>query len=275
MKELGLRHRFAGFVAVIILAFASAGTVQALFLKGQRNDWNGLREQALARQQLLAVIQAQMGYGALIHNFKNYVLRGQDSYYLQFTENHLAVTLGIKRYHQLGGLTMTERNALDNIQQVADQYLASATAVRDLLARGADSGSIDKSVKISDAPAVKGLADLQARNTELLAIYIQRIESRVDSAFTSVLPLMLASLVVVLLAGLLFYRYLAGRQRSLRNPPAGQYQGIAGEAGDGSDPVAGRAEHSVSRISLLSEETAAVVEQNKAVIAELDHKALQ
>ena len=275
MKEFGLRRRFAGFMTVIILASASAAAMQALFVKKQRDDWYSLKEEVLAREQLLMLIRSQMGYGSLIHNFKNYVLRGQPDYYRQLSENHSAVAQGIKRYRQLSGLTVAEHNALDDIRQVADQYLASANVVRDLLARGADRVSIDKSVKISDGPAVQGLSQLQARNTELLAIYIQRLESRVDSVFGITLLLIVLSLAVVLFAGTLFYRSLTRWQRSLYDAPVSLLCGMAGEVRDEAGNVAAGGTQHVSGISLLSEETAAAVERNKAVIAELDHKALQ
>ncbi|WP_271270554.1 hypothetical protein [Aliamphritea hakodatensis] len=275
MKKLGLRGRFAGFTGIVIMVFVSAAAVQTLLLQGQRDDWHNLKDQALARDHLLTEIRSQLGYGSLIHNFKNYVLRGQAGYYRQLTENHAALSSGIKRYRQLDGLTMSEGNALDNIQRVADQYLASATAVRNLLARGADSGSIDKSVKISDEPAIQGLSDLQARYAELLAKYVRKIESRADPASGTAFVLMAASLAVILLVALLFYRYLSAQQRAVRTVPGSQPHGVAGEISNEDGSIANSGAQHVSRIFLLSEETAAAVERNKAVIAELDHKAQQ
>lgn len=211
MKGLGLKHRFVSLIAVVILAFAGVLYVQTTMLQDQRNSWQELRDQALARENVLLAVRSEMGYGALIHNFKNYVLRGQEKYYQRITDNHSSLSEGLNRYRQLSGLTEAEQTALDDIQKVADQYQAAAGSVRDLFARGADVGSIDKTVKISDTPAIQGFLALEESYAELVSLYTSRFESQTGTAISTTVMLMLGCLVVILLAAFALYQYVSGR----------------------------------------------------------------
>ncbi len=271
MKGFGLIHRFAGLFTVIVVSIGGVLLVQTLMIQTQRSDWQTLKDQTLARERLLLSIRSQMGYGALIHNFKNYVLRGQEKYYQRISENHAAVTGGLEQYRLLTDLTEGERNALDSIQGIADRYLASTDVVRDLLARGADTGSIDKSVKVSDLPAVEGFAHLQGRYSELLNLYMRASETRANTAAGYAFMLLAGCLAVILLAAFALYWHISGRLHVLREEEhkLSLREANLSQRMDTPDDVGSSG--NVSSISLLSAETAAVVARNKAAIAELDH----
>ena len=215
LTSLSLKQRFLLLILLVITAFTSVLLVQNNMLDTQRSSWNELKEQALARENALLHIRSDMGYGALIHNFKNYVLRGDDKYFQRINGNHQKVSSGISNYRQLALLTEEENRSLDSIQQVADLYRDAALSVRDLFARGADVRSIDETVKISDAPAMEGFAVLELRYIELVQQYTEKFEQQTETAATYSMLVLGASLTVILLAALALYGYVANRLQML------------------------------------------------------------
>ena len=100
--HLTLKHRFFVLIICTITAFASIFFVQSWMSSSSDASWNKLQQQAQARQTLLLQIRQQAGYGALIHNFKNYVLRGTPKYYTRVVSNYDAINALIKQYRADG-----------------------------------------------------------------------------------------------------------------------------------------------------------------------------
>ncbi len=118
-----------------------------------------LQEDAAASQ--IRTLVRSLGYGAGIHHFKNYVLRGKDDYRTRaeqcFTkaEETIAALRGIK------GLTDKEKEALDGIGRVVKQYKANLPTAQKMIAEGKGIQEIDAAVKVDDAPGKAGLAVLR------------------------------------------------------------------------------------------------------------------
>jgi hypothetical protein len=106
-------------------------------------------------------LEAALGYGGAIHNFKNYVLRGKDEYasnaVARFKDAADAL-VALRADSSLGG---KERQALDDIEGVLKKYAANVDKVRKMTADGKSIPDIDAAVKVDDAPATAGLAVLR------------------------------------------------------------------------------------------------------------------
>jgi hypothetical protein len=138
-------HR-AVFVALI--AFSSLGS-------------SSLFAQETTDAQVGRLIRS-LGYGAGIHNFKNYVLRGKEEYRAKAEESLIQAGKAIASLRAAQALKDKEKEALEGIEGVVRQYRANLASAQNLIAEGKSVKEIDSAVKVDDAPALAGLAVLKS-----------------------------------------------------------------------------------------------------------------
>src|SRR6185295_3100571 len=104
-----------------------------------------------------------LGYGAGIHHFKNYVLRGADDYRTKADESLGEAEKILASLRVAPDATPKDKEAVDAIEKVVKQYRANLPVAQKMHAEGKSIQEIDTAVKVDDAPAVAGLAVLRAR----------------------------------------------------------------------------------------------------------------
>lgn len=170
----GSRHEVAGKIrrlrlAVFGVAILAVGSALAATAVGVRVDrafdgvhraWSVDDASAEAKGFHLSRVRQHLGYGGLIHGFKNYVLR-QDERLIDNVERHLAaVRAAVGTYGALG-VTDREAAALSAITAVIDQYEANLAVARELAAAGSMPAETDDLVKVDDRPALEAMAVLE------------------------------------------------------------------------------------------------------------------
>ena len=117
---------------------------------------------------LISEIQALVGYGGMIHSFKNYVLRGQDEYHDRASGYISDIKAVIARYRNFD-LSLGESNALDDVLRMLDGYQVALGTIQPMIEEGLSVEIIDANVKVNDAPALRGMRLLvQEANLEIL-----------------------------------------------------------------------------------------------------------
>ena len=112
------------------------------------------------KHQLISRIKEQVGYGGIIHNFKNYVIRGNAKYELKIINQYHTLTKHINDYKALGNLSVEETTLINNIQTVFNKYYNGVKHVKQAIKNGTSIKQLDKVVKVSDGPAIKALNTL-------------------------------------------------------------------------------------------------------------------
>ncbi len=133
---------------------------------------NSVRQSLIAKyykNDALNRMQSSTGYGGLIHVFKNYVLRGDEQYYDQFTTLHLRLTDVIWEYRNIPGISFKEVSALDAIEQAFTAYRENMVVVEDMRNSGATVAEIDKMVVVDDVHALEGIKLLQSYISPIVA----------------------------------------------------------------------------------------------------------
>lgn len=158
------------------------------------------------RNNSLNAILTSFGYGHGIHNFKNLLLRGEDTqlrqrYYdkLQFNKrqfyfalyNYVALvnqnTLAKHQFSQNAqSLIHEERNALKQIKFVFDEYIKNADEMFKLYqtadtAANRDIRLMDTHITIDDTPALLGMKALQAGIDQLRAEVLSNSRQLVET----------------------------------------------------------------------------------------------
>jgi len=123
-------------------------------------NWRTYQDSSSKQSTSLALIVKEMGYGGLIHQFKNYVIRKDPAYYNQIKSASGGVYAALNSY-QILEISPAEQQALLTIRQMVGNYVAKADIVKQLIDDGLKSSDIDSLVKIDDGPALLGFNTLQ------------------------------------------------------------------------------------------------------------------
>ena len=210
-----LRQRFYVFIGLIVVTFSTLLMIENSLSNTHQKSWQELQDSALARQSLLLKMSRDAGYGSLIHSFKNYVLRGTPKYVTQVETSYNSVVDTAEKYRALAGLTSQEASALKDIESTLKQYLDATYQVQSLKQQGMSIAQLDKAVKISDAPAIKGLATLEAEYQQRVdALTAEFEQSTENSSYYSFMILVVALAVILVLVAWL-NRFVNGRLKTL------------------------------------------------------------
>ncbi len=142
--------------AVKISDKAALEGLQVLINASQGNHATSV---GVTKTSLVAAMRSGFGYGGMIHQFKNYVLR-QDTPRIDKVHKAMdQISTAMTKYRSLS-IDAKEEKALSQIYGVVEAYRAGLEKTRKLAASGLTPEEIDKQVKVNDGPALKGIADL-------------------------------------------------------------------------------------------------------------------
>ena len=114
--------------------------------------------------KLFSLIKEDIGYGGFIHNFKNYVIRGQNEYKQKAKENYKDFVKLIEKIEQIG-VSQKEKENLEAIKKVFKEYYEKISKVTKGWEEGLSVRDIDKMVKIDDIPAINAFKKLNKTRT--------------------------------------------------------------------------------------------------------------
>ncbi|HET9285258.1 MAG TPA: methyl-accepting chemotaxis protein [Candidatus Angelobacter sp.] len=202
----------------VLVLINSAGLVAlgsaALWgLRSSKNIWFDFQQTVEVRRETVRELRSQLGYGGMIHNFKNYVMRGanEPTYLQKFNANVTAAREAISHYQSTRGITSTEEAKLAVVLQTVNNYALQAPKAEEMHRDKKTIEEIDKTVRVDDKPALTALADLDhilveqtdARTAELTSS-VKRLSWIVD------LLIVLIALPVVII-GVTLIRSITGR----------------------------------------------------------------
>ena len=158
------RARFAAtaitvYAALVLLALFGVYFTTAERLVRLDRLWLEHNNETAATTDALHRIESQMGYGGLIHQFRNYGLR-RDLALLSKAERN--VELSEQAIQSLENLRLEpgERQAVSTLKQVVAQYRSKIALARNTHADALSSAKLDKLLYVNNAPALDAIAML-------------------------------------------------------------------------------------------------------------------
>lgn len=150
------------FIALLLTAAVfGIGTVLFANKVGEINfAWLSFKAQHAEKARLETSLRATLGYGGMIHDFKNYILRKDFDRLAQLQKSLGAAQSLVSQYRALSS-TPAEKTALEDIQEMLDNYQRGTELARDEIKKGITSVEIDKRVRIDDTFALRGLEILR------------------------------------------------------------------------------------------------------------------
>jgi len=198
--DVSLMKKFTFLMMVMAFAFLSIVATSWFVMNDAETGWREYQASVAKRQNLISDIKSHFGYGGAIHNFKNYVLRGNQEYADRFTGNITDLLNKLEDYSQLPGINEVEKESLARIRNVANAYQATLGEIRPMVNRGVDARTIDAQVKIEDKPALDGIEKLSAEYERLTQERTDALTSSIDSGRVATIgtPLIAFFVLVVL-----------------------------------------------------------------------------
>ena len=121
----------------------------------------------ITKNDRLKSLQILIGYGGLIHDFKNYVLRGEPWYFDRFVQMHSDAQSILDKYQELPDISPEEIKYLNTIRKTFKKYNSLLHEVSEMRARGLAAQDIDPFVKVNDQPALEAIEFLHEHMTTL------------------------------------------------------------------------------------------------------------
>ena len=151
------------------------GALKALDMLSKVNGLNGFSE---SKSFLLSGIRKELGYGGMIHFYKNYILRS-DIKFRDKAKNNLDNALVFIDKYSTKNLSVFETDKLNILTQQLNKYGHNLTIIDGLILKKLDPIEIDQYVKINDEPIFESLNKLEQKT-------IIQLENRAVDVETSI-----------------------------------------------------------------------------------------
>jgi signal transduction histidine kinase/CheY-like chemotaxis protein len=152
-------------VLFLLISFTIFASFLGKELGEVEHSWQKFSQDVIVKKDLLFKLQANLGYGGFIHDFKNYVLRNNKKY-RDGVEKHIKnVNNLVEEYRKDGDVSSEELIALNNISSVFASYTAQLDKVSDFYKGNSQRLEgirlLDSSIKVDDQPAKNGINTLR------------------------------------------------------------------------------------------------------------------
>jgi len=122
-------------------------------------QWQSFVNQSLEASQALDTLHHHLGFGGLIHKFKNYVLRQEAGLADSIVVHVDKITRAIEIYRALP-ISEAEKSALDRVERATRAYETRMITAREAVSQGMGTNEIDSLVIHNDEPAITALSVL-------------------------------------------------------------------------------------------------------------------
>lgn len=146
--------------------FAASSLITIDNISTIKKTWDSFEESRSEKAAALSALRKEIGYGGMIHQFKNFVLRHDEEHIRIVNAKLGGAASAIARYQALD-LNVSEQGAINNIQNMLDAYSRALLLAADLVAQGKAQAEIDAIVRVNDSAAIKGLDTLDKEVSRL------------------------------------------------------------------------------------------------------------
>jgi hypothetical protein len=145
-------------IATILLALAVCAGIDVARDFDRQSD---VRQAESEKRQLALLGEVELGHA--VQDFKDCLLRGDNSYCENFERHLQAVDRTVSLYGAQGAQQPREKQVLVALRQALSVYRSARYEMRDMQSRHATIQEIDSAVKGEDRPVAAGLSELAAR----------------------------------------------------------------------------------------------------------------
>jgi signal transduction histidine kinase/DNA-binding NarL/FixJ family response regulator len=185
-----------------LLTAAGFSVIAVRNVQSVRTTWTEFERVAAQKALLLSQIRGLMGFGGVIHDFNNFVLRRDRLSAVSVNENLLQLSIALTAYRSLG-LTAREDASFRTLVDTARRYQGLIAEAETMADAGQGATEIDRALKIDSQPTREALATLDEIVTKAHRANADVVSSTVDEIIS--LSKTSGLLFTVLLAGLTLF----------------------------------------------------------------------
>lgn len=172
-------------------------------------SWSVYAEDPEKKGIWISSLRGYLGYGGIIHTFKNYVIRKDEAYRMRML-HQLAQYDDVMNSYLAIPLPAAEREALESIDGTIAEYRQKLEVAERAAHGNWPAERTDRLVKVNDTTAIAALRNLEMiwqnsrnRSSERIVTAVARGESLIWIGYISMFLLALAATIIALLIGLL------------------------------------------------------------------------
>ncbi|MFD2205337.1 methyl-accepting chemotaxis protein [Kiloniella antarctica] len=201
INNFQIKHLGMIFSVLLLVVVGIVGTTT--YLSHHGNDevgqhWDTFHQVDYAKLELVTDLQSAMGFGGMVHQFKNYVLRQDVTSIEKIKKNISNARKALSVYEKLG-VNKSEADALKNITFVVNIYASKISVVQKMAAAGKTAREIDAAVNIDDGTALMAISILRTeifKRSQIVNISVKQSIAFMDNingiALTSIFVFLLA-----------------------------------------------------------------------------------
>ncbi len=111
----------------------------------------------MIKNNIISEIRALSGFGGIIHDFKNYEVRGDIQYLYRFLSNYNKIIENINQYKNLKTSTDKEKELLGIISKTFELYYKGLSKVTEAYRTNISVNSLDEVVSVNDKDAISAI----------------------------------------------------------------------------------------------------------------------
>ncbi len=208
-KTLNRAYRIGAAAALLLMMTVASGLYLGSQTRMQFHEiaasWSNYAGNAEKKGVWISSLRGYLGYGGIIHNFKNYVLR-QDDLYRQEMLRQIDQFDHVMKEFLSEPLTPEERRALETIGAVIAEYQSKLPVAMQAAAEGWNVARTDRQVRVSDTAAIAALRDLEniwrenrRLSTERIISAVRHGDNLIGIGFVALAALAMAALALAYL----------------------------------------------------------------------------
>ncbi|RXV59296.1 hypothetical protein C6W92_15435 [Roseovarius sp. A46] len=213
MTSIKRTYKLAMAAALLVLVTVATGLYLGAQTRAQFTDiaesWKDYAEDPEKKGVWISSLRGYLGYGGIIHNFKNYVIRKDESYRTRMMDQ-LTQFDAVMASYLSEPLPEAERRALETIKETIEEYRGKIEIADRAMAGNWPAERTDRLVKVDDTEAILALRNLEmlwmdsrARSTERIIAAVMRGETLIGYGFLAMVLLVAATLSIAFLIALL------------------------------------------------------------------------
>tara|TARA_Y100001935_G_scaffold250448_1_gene250604 strand:- start:3576 stop:4949 length:1374 start_codon:yes stop_codon:yes gene_type:complete len=189
-----------GFVFLTVVGLFAANSYQEHErLNEIESRWSRYLGEVEQREHLISDLKEVMGFGRLIHNFKNYVIRGNSDYRQRFYEDHgIALSL-LKTLENLSNTSKKDFEEFKKLRTTVNFYFEGAQKL-EKLKFSPNIHDRDLMVRVNDGPAAEAFAWFHQKHEQISHEYKAEVQGFIQESKRSQLIGTILSLIFTFLS---------------------------------------------------------------------------
>ena len=161
LNKFTIKQIVISFIVLSTVLLGSSLAFIQMNFKKMESNWQTYQEIISTKQNLITKIEVELGFEGAIHNFKNYVLRGDEKFAAAFAKNKKKIDASILQFKQFK-LNNEEKQAIKQIESLMRRFVSEIDYVRNARAQGRTLPEIDRANNSNDAEIKADLIALQS-----------------------------------------------------------------------------------------------------------------